>query len=233
MAQDNSNALATVRDNQMQVYGSPMDTAKERWLAHTTTKQVVDGMIDSFVKDIHIMTQPQWPKPLLLLPGMDEIQSVLGVYKEMELVSQIEQWDGMPFFMYRYKATLRDRYTGGVVSQGYGMAHTKESGYVLRGNPSPEAQMKFVLNQVHKVDAVAQSRALRDAVFTVAPIRRRFEINEESVARDFNSGSQPPADEPQVSKPEQQPAPEQNSPKHPDDPLDDAAFSDMDMWGEF
>ena len=159
-----------VRDQPLDVVGVKGESSAETYLRMKNTAAIVNGVVNSFEPGIDVLYRDNWPTPLLQLPGMDKLLFAMGLVKDFEFLDKVEKWDGQPpLFVYRFKAIVTDKWTGMVVAQGFGVAHSKESGV---GKQTPAN----ILNQVNKIDAVGRSRALRDALFSLAPIRRRFDV---------------------------------------------------------
>ena len=190
MAQQKAGQLA--RQQPINIVGTEGESAADTYgrLMHLGT--IINGTLDTFEDGIDILSNPKWPTALLMLPGMDKLLFVMGLVKDYEFLDKVEKWDSPVMFAYRFKCILRDKRTGMIVAQGFGLAHSKESGVGKQTDSN-------ILNQVHKIDAVGRSRSLRDAMFSVAPIRRRF-----SVAEDVAMTNPEVVQEPQVqvSKPD-------------------------------
>ena len=157
------------RSRPIDIIGKPEESAADTYGRLTQLATVISGTLDTFEEGIDIMVNERWATPLLMLPGMDKLMFVMGIVKDFEFLDKVEDWGKEPLFVYRFKCVLRDKHTNMIVAQGFGIAHSKEAGVGKQTTNN-------IFNQVHKIDAVARSRALRDALFSIAPIRRRFDV---------------------------------------------------------
>lgn len=117
-------------------------------------------MLQEFVKEMMIPGQdygiiPKCDKPSLFKPGAEKLCDIFGFSKHVEVVNRLEDWD-KGLFHYEVKATLINKRTGYVESEGVGSCNNREKKYVT----SPACN---IINTILKM---AKKRAFIDAVLS-------------------------------------------------------------------
>jgi len=117
-------------------------------------------MLQKFVKELMIPGLdfgiiPGCPKPSLLKPGAEKLCDIYGFSKLVIVTNRIEDWD-KGFFSYEVKATLINKRTEIIESEGIGCCNSKERKYKNQDAFS-------ICNTILKM---AKKRALVDAVLS-------------------------------------------------------------------
>ncbi len=103
------------------------------------------------------------PKPILLKPGAEKLCQAFGLAKRVEIVGQLEDWEG-GFFHYLVKVSLISKTGGWLEAEGLGCCNTREAR--LSG---PD-----VYSLANTILKVAEKRALVDAVLSATSTSALF-----------------------------------------------------------
>lgn len=95
---------------------------------------------------------PGCPKPMLFKPGAEKLCDIYGLSKQIEVIKRMEDWD-KGIFHYEVKATLTNKRTGLVESEGLGSCNNREKKFAGQDPFS-------VINSILKM---AKKRAIVDA----------------------------------------------------------------------
>lgn len=95
---------------------------------------------------------PGCPKPMLFKSGAEKLCDIYGLTKQIEVVKRLEDWD-KGIFHYEVKATLINKKTGCVESEGVGCCNSKEKKFAKLDPFS-------IVNSILKM---AKKRAIVDA----------------------------------------------------------------------
>ena len=141
-------------------------------------------MLQKFVKELMIPGLdfgiiPGCPKPSLLKPGAEKLCDIYGFSKLIIVTNRIEDWD-KGFFSYEVKATLINKRTEIIESEGIGCCNSKERKYKNQDAFS-------ICNTILKM---AKKRALVDAVLSAT---RSSGIFSQDIEEFYVEGASPKA----------------------------------------
>jgi hypothetical protein len=95
---------------------------------------------------------PGCPKPMLFKSGAEKLCDIYGLTKQIEVVRRVEDWD-KGVFHYEVKATLINKRTGCIESEGVGSCNSREKKFA-KLDP---------FSNVNSILKMAKKRAIVDA----------------------------------------------------------------------